>query len=120
MLLVKSTKALDIGVPTFPVLSRSSRLVSFVGKQSWLLFDVLKIGLQWLAATPSKWEKDDEFQKAADLVRHLKVLNDLVERAIKLITDFAHSITNDEIQKQYLLQVVESYRRKIRDFRKKL
>ena len=34
MLKVKSTKALDMAVPTFPVLSRSSRLVSLVGKQS--------------------------------------------------------------------------------------
>ena len=42
---------------------------------------------------------------------------DLAERAIKQITDFGNSITNDETQKQYLLQVVESHRSKITDFR---
>ena len=48
LLKVKSTKALDMGVSTFPVLNRSFRLASLVGKQSWFLFDVLKIGSQLL------------------------------------------------------------------------
>ena len=64
MLKVKSS--LDMSVSTFPVLNRSFRLASLVGKQSWFLFDVLKIRSQLLASTTSKWENDDDFQKAAD------------------------------------------------------
>jgi len=48
----------------------------------------------------------------------LKVVNDLSERAVKLIQDFATSITNDETQKQYLLQVVEQQRKAVPNFNK--
>jgi len=43
-------------------------------------------------------------------VRHVKVVNDVSERAVKLVQDFATSTTNDDQQKQYLLQVVELWR----------
>jgi len=36
----------------------------------------------------------------------------------KLIQDFATSITNDETQKQYLLQVVEQQRKAVPNFNK--
>jgi len=43
--------------------------------------------------------------------------NDLGERAVKLIQDFASSISNYyETQKQYLLQVVEHQRKAIPSF----
>jgi len=47
-----------------------------------------------------------------------KVVNDISERAVKLIQDFATSITNDETQKQYLLQVVEQQRKAVPNFNK--
>ena len=36
----------------------------------------------------------------------LKVVNDVAERGVKLITDFNNLFTKDEEQKQYILQVV--------------
>ena len=48
-------------------------------------------------------------------VRHVHVVNDLSEKAIKLITDFAGSITNDEDQRQFLLQCVEQHRHRVSD-----
>jgi len=47
-----------------------------------------------------------------------KVVNNLSERAVKLIQDFATSITNDETQKQYLLPVVEQQRKAVPNFNK--
>jgi len=40
------------------------------------------------------------------------------ERAMKLITDFADTITKDEDQLQFMLQVVEAHRRKLPGFTK--
>ena len=40
-------------------------------------------------------------------VDHLLVCNDPAERAIKLTSDYAHSLTNSKTDRQNLLQVVE-------------
>jgi len=46
-------------------------------------------------------------------------VNDLSERAVKLIQDFASIISNSyETQKQYLLQVVEHQRKATPNFNK--
>jgi hypothetical protein len=42
----------------------------------------------------------------------VKVVNDLAERAVALIQEFNSSLTRNEEQKQYLLQVVEDHRSK--------
>ena len=49
----------------------------------------------------------------------MKVVNDIAERGMKLIEDNNKIITNDEQQKQYLLQVVSNYRKKLPDKTKK-
>ena len=50
---------------------------------------------------------------------NLKVVNDTAERGVKLIQDYNSIITNDEDQKQYLLQVVQQHRRNFPDASKK-
>ena len=52
------------------------------------------------------------------LISQLKVVNDLAERSIKLMSDYSTIITNDEEQKQCLLQTVEDQRKKYPDGRK--
>ena len=44
--------------------------------------------------------------------RSIKVVNDLAERGVALIEEFNCSITRDEEQKQFLLQVVENHQSK--------
>ena len=41
----------------------------------------------------------------------MKIVNDIAEIGVKLIEDYNKLITNNEQQKQYLLQVVSNYRR---------
>ena len=48
------------------------------------------------------------------IIRNLKVVNDVAERGVKLATDFSDIITTDEEQMQYLLQVVEDSRLKLK------
>jgi hypothetical protein len=40
----------------------------------------------------------------------LSVVNDTAERGVKLIQDFSAILTNDEEQKQFLLQAVQEHR----------
>lgn len=57
------------------------------------------------------WSDTESFKKAADLVKNLSCVNDCAERGIALIQSFNATITHDETQKQYLLQVVEKHRK---------
>ena len=59
------------------------------------------------------WIHLREFNEASAVLNNLKPVNDPAERAIKLITDFASTITNDEEEKQSLLQIVEQHRKLI-------
>ena len=59
-----------------------------------------------------------EYVEAYDLLTNLKVVNDPAERAIKLITDYAVALTNNEEEKQCLLQVVESHRKLVPNIKK--
>jgi len=107
------------GQPTFPVLNQSTKLIHLIGPNSWFVFHALGVEVDWLGKPMDMWQHDKQFQEVEQFVRHVKVVNDLSERAVKLIQDFAVSITNDEDQKQYLLQVVEQQRKTVPDFTKK-
>lgn len=47
-------------------------------------------------------------------MKHIKVVNDIAERGVKLFQDFNKLITNnDGEEKQLLLQIVEANRKKV-------
>ena len=62
--------------------------------------------------SPEEWDTDDEYIHLKKQVKNLRVVNDTAERGIKLIQDYNLSITKNEEQKQYLLQVVADHRKK--------
>ena len=103
LLQMKEDTPLKLGIPRFPHLAATTKLSSLIGKQLWLLFQVLGISSDWLQLSPSLWQSDDAYQSIAMVARNFKVVNDLAERAVKLITTFATTITKDETQKQCLL-----------------
>ena len=57
---------------------------------------------------PDKWTENEEFQQAVKFVKRLRVVNDIAERGVKLTQDFDCSITKNEEQKQFLLQIVST------------
>src|SRR6218665_2014367 len=87
LLKVRGTEPLEAGIPVFPQLIASTRLIHMIGKMSLLMFNLLNIESDWLSLPPAQWETVDYFKKAAMFVSHVKVVNDLSERAMKLITD---------------------------------
>ena len=50
--------------------------------------------------------------KDKEVAQSVKVVNDLAERGVALVQEFNASLTKNEEQKQYLLQVIEDHRRK--------
>jgi len=59
----------------------------------------------WMKLPPTQRVTDE----AAMFVHNCKVVNDMAERAVKLITDFAGTITKEKVQRQYLLQTVKKH-----------
>ena len=95
------------GKPVFPVINRATVLTDLVGPESHFLFDALRIDCDWLATPADTWADNDSYRKVQKFVRSVKVTNDVAERGVKLMSDFATRITTDAAQRSCLLQVVE-------------
>ena len=113
------------GKPKFPDISLHeatpvSNLSSFVSEESWLLFDLL--GLQdcqeWLQTPVKMWDLFSDYRKFKEYVINVSVVNDLAERGMHLITEFASKCKNRE-EREAVLQVVEEHRKNFPDFSKK-
>jgi len=52
-------------------------------------------------------------EREIESVQQLRVVNDTAERGVKLFVEFNQLITNDEEEKQFLLEVVEANRKAI-------
>lgn len=67
--------------------------------------------MNFLQYDPSTWSVRDDYLHAVTNIRSMTVVNDPAERKVKLITDFNRSLTHSEEDKQYLLHIVENYRK---------
>ena len=90
----------------------------FASTNSMVLFTKLGLSDLILWTHPSTWANLEEFKQAKAIVGSLKVVNDNAERAVALVQNFSGSITKDEEQLQYLLQVVQDHRRMFPDSKK--
>ncbi|XP_025424087.1 uncharacterized protein LOC112693307 [Sipha flava] len=88
------------------------QLCDFVSKNTLKFFTALDIPQNFLNQHPSTWGSNKDFVDGRKRVQNLKVINDAAERGIALIQTFNGILTNQEDQKQYLLQVVEQHRQK--------
>lgn len=61
---------------------------------------------------PSAWNNIQEYLEIKKYIDSLKVVNDVAERNVALISTFNDSLTVDESEKQKILQVVSEHRRK--------
>lgn len=64
------------------------------------------------------WELNTAYLKANEILVNISVTNDLAERKVKLMKEYSKILTNDEEQKQYLLQTVKKYRGALPDNQK--
>ena len=78
---------------------------------SLFIFDVLGFGKDWLKMPITQWESNKDYCEMKSWVKHLKVTNDCAERGVKLITDYANSLTKDPVDRQNLLQIAQMQRK---------
>ena len=89
-----------------------------VRSRSRLLFSLLDVSQDWLEQPPQEWEESDDYRHAKQVVQTIKTTNDVAERGVKLISDYATILTKDEGMRQWLLQGVEKNRRRYKNMNK--
>ena len=82
----------------------------FVTKSTKRFFKTLELSDNFLDEDPSAWRNLDTYTTSQDIVKSIKVVNDLAECGVALIHHFNASLTRNEEQKPFLLQVVEDHR----------
>ena len=121
---VKPPKKYEMGYPNPVPLPKdrsglSRTLSDSIMNGSLFLFDVMGFGKDWLYKPVSDWEKDPSFCEMKSYFKTLNVTNDCAERGVKLISEYANSLTKNPEERQNLLQVVERHRRNINKTDKK-
>ena len=98
-------------IPLF-VSPETKGLHDFVTTSTRCFFKILGLSEEFLKIDPSEWLLQESYLKDQIVATSVKVVNDLAERGVALIQEFNASLTRNEEQKQYLMQVVEDHRRK--------
>ena len=80
-------------------------------KTTGRFFTILGLCSFFFYLDPSEWINDESYKMCQDIIKTVKVVNDLAERGVALIQEFNSSITRNEEQKQFLLQIVEDHRK---------
>lgn len=93
-------------------------LCDFVSEKTKYFFSCFSLSLEFLKFEPITWETSFEFEEGWTFCKDLLVVNYTAERGVKFIQDYNRILTNDEEEKQLLLQVVEAYRQKYPSYKK--
>ena len=93
-------------------------LTNFVTTNTMNFCRCLDITTYFLQADPDMWNSRNDYKRALEIMRNLKVVNDTAERGVALIEEYNSLLTNDEEQKQYLLQVVQDHRHRFSNAKK--
>ena len=104
----KRVKLKDVSSSEF----QQKQISSFLTKNSTRLLAILPRGAEFISTDPSLWDDREDFQAATAYVDSMHVCNDFAERGVALIQKYNSTLTKDEDQKQYLLQVFEAHRKK--------
>ena len=57
------------------------------------------MGKDWLYDKPEQWTAYELFKKGQNFVANIKVVNDAAERTVKLYSDYAASLAENEEQR---------------------
>ena len=69
----------------------------------------------FLDENPCDWVTNKQYEYGMVLVKKSTVVNDVVKRGIKLISEFNERFTGDEEQKQFIIQLPDEYRKRFPD-----
>ena len=99
-------------------IDRCSKLFDFIGPKTWFIFECLRMERTGFTKKPEQWTANKSFKKGQKFVANIKVVKDAAERTVKLYSDYAAILTENEEQRTSLLQVVEKHRKRAGDFKK--
>ena len=85
-------------IPVFPDTS-TKKLHDFVTTSSMKFFHILELNTEFLNFNPSQWSELESYKDNIEIVKSVRVVNDVFERAVSFIQDFNESLTRDEEQK---------------------
>ena len=105
-------------VPTFPEVEAQTKLQDLVTPASWEFFKILKLPSDWLALPPAQWSENENYRRAQQYVKTVKVVNDPAERGIKLASDYSKILSKDSTIRSLIYQVVENDRTRRPNFKK--
>lgn len=93
-------------------------LSDFVSKKTLSFFTQFGLPSEFLNFDPSTWETSFAYEECLTFCSDLHVVNDAAERGVKFIKDYNKILTNDEEEMQFILQVVEKYKKKYPSYKK--
>jgi len=101
---IESENNKQIILPSNEILNFTSKDIDdFVSTQFRNYFDRFGILLDCLDLDPILWNENDQYKKGKQLVKNVHVINDIVEREVKLIEDYNKLVTKNKDLKQYFL-----------------
>lgn len=87
-------------------------LSDFVSYKTKIFFSKFELETDFFELDPSEWIDNEEYKTASHFFQSLLVTNDAAERGVKFMKDYNCVLTRDEEEIQFILQVVDSYRKK--------
>lgn len=83
----------------------------FLNIRSLFIFKQFNLAYDFLEKDPELWNSDINYKKCLEIFKSLKVVNDTAERGVALIEKYNNCLTQDEEQRQLILQVVQDHRK---------
>lgn len=87
-------------------------LSDFVSQKSLNLFEIFDLPYDFLDLDIELWTSNDSYKENEEYFKQLKVVNDVAERGVALVSEYNQCLTKNEDQFQYLLQVAKDHRAK--------
>lgn len=72
----------------------------------------------FLNQDPITWNTNISYLNGKEVIKSLKIVNDIAERAVKLIEDYNGRVVKNEEQQEFLLRCVQEHRRLYPDCKK--
>ena len=85
----------------------------FVSQKTKNFFERFEINTSFLDIDVSLWPENSDFCDGVEVVKNLRVVNDLAERGVNLAQEFTSVLTKNETQRQAIYQNVSEFRKKI-------
>lgn len=89
-------------------------LADFVGSRSWLIFHLLDVEVHWMQFPATEWRNYPEYERFSTLVNKIICVNDVAERNVKNVTDYAEYSKDPERRDRVVL--VTNYHREMVNF----